>query len=281
MTLPHALEAAERGWVQDLDHLVVAVRDLDAAYAGFALLGFSVTGKVQHPDRGTANHCVLLENGETRIYLELLGVTQPGPANQRLQTVLEASGDTLVGLALRSDDLDALAQNAAPGVVQQRLRLHREDPSAGRAEVDALVLANQGLGMDLLACRHLHPERVWRAPFLSHSNGVARPLGLALRVDRVAEGAERLLAVLPPHGNRQQRASALSPRLSLELLSTSAWQEIYQEAEARLALHLGVTRLETTLAFLRGRGFQLEESERGWRLAPEQASGIWLYFTEL
>jgi len=46
-------------------------------------------------------------------------------------------------------------------------------------------------------------------------------------------------------------------------------------------LHLGVTRLETTLAFLRGRGCQLEESEGGWRLAPEQASGIWLYFTEL
>jgi catechol 2,3-dioxygenase-like lactoylglutathione lyase family enzyme len=52
-----------------IDHLVLAVRDLDKARAFYEALGFTLTPRAQHP-WGTANHLVQL-NG---CFLEILGI---------------------------------------------------------------------------------------------------------------------------------------------------------------------------------------------------------------
>jgi catechol 2,3-dioxygenase-like lactoylglutathione lyase family enzyme len=69
-----------------LDHVIVGVRDLDAAAADYALLlGRAPSWRGEHPGRGTANALFRLEN----TYLELLTAREDGP----------------LGLALRTDDV--------------------------------------------------------------------------------------------------------------------------------------------------------------------------------
>ncbi len=56
-----------------IDHVLIAVRDLDAAKDTFETLGFKVTPEGRHPGRGTSNRLVVF-GGE---YLELISVHDP------------------------------------------------------------------------------------------------------------------------------------------------------------------------------------------------------------
>ena len=56
-----------------IDHVLIAVRDLDAAKDTFERLGFKVTPEGRHPGRGTSNRLVVF-GGE---YLELISVHDP------------------------------------------------------------------------------------------------------------------------------------------------------------------------------------------------------------
>jgi len=79
----------------DLDHVGIAIRDLDAGAAQFRRLGFKLTERGYHtlppetpggprPRAGTANHCAMLERG----YLELIGISDPAYAG-RLKADIE------------------------------------------------------------------------------------------------------------------------------------------------------------------------------------------------
>src|SRR3954454_8828451 len=92
--------AARRCPVTDrLDHVVIAVRDLDAAIARYDALGFAVTAGGRHVGRGTHNAIVRFGLD----YLELISVyaaaeaTHPAPAT--LVRYLEAHEGGLVGFA--------------------------------------------------------------------------------------------------------------------------------------------------------------------------------------
>lgn len=53
-----------------LDHVLIAVRDLDASYDTFQRLGFKVTPEGRHPGRGTSNRLVVFPHE----YIELITV---------------------------------------------------------------------------------------------------------------------------------------------------------------------------------------------------------------
>lgn len=92
-----------------LDHVVIAVRDLDAATAAYtAMLGRVPSWRGRHPAYGTANTIFGLE----RCYLELLALAEPAPTNPigaTLASYLANRAEGLFALALGSDDLDATA----------------------------------------------------------------------------------------------------------------------------------------------------------------------------
>jgi catechol 2,3-dioxygenase-like lactoylglutathione lyase family enzyme len=78
-----------------IDHLLVAVRDLDRAAATYRRLGFTLSPRAVHSAHmGTANHTIMLE----RDYFELLAVLTPTQANARWRAAL-AEGEGLAGLA--------------------------------------------------------------------------------------------------------------------------------------------------------------------------------------
>ena len=99
-----------------VDHLVIAVRDLDAAAAAYAaVLGRRPSWRGTHPTYGTANVLFGLAN----CYLELLAPAGASahPVAQTLAASLERQAESLFAVALGSNDLVAtVASLRAAGV---------------------------------------------------------------------------------------------------------------------------------------------------------------------
>ncbi len=102
-----------------VDHVIYAVRDLEAAAARFSDefgLGSVVGGR--HPGWGTANRIVPLGQD----YVELVGVVDcsEAAASDFGRPVMEAvaSGDRLVGWVVATDDLQSIASRLSLEVVR-------------------------------------------------------------------------------------------------------------------------------------------------------------------
>ena len=121
-----------------IDHVVMAVRDVDGAAARLeARHGLASVSGGRHPRWGTGNRIVPLG----RVYLELLGVVDSEVARRtELGRAIEqaaATGDRWYALCLADDDLD---QTAA----RLELDVHRGD----RALPDGRVLRWRSAGID-------------------------------------------------------------------------------------------------------------------------------------
>jgi catechol 2,3-dioxygenase-like lactoylglutathione lyase family enzyme len=103
-----------------LDHVILAVHDLDAARERYqGLLGLSPSWTGEHPEAGTANVLFRVDN----TYLELLAPAGDGPARGLLEAWLALRGEGLLGLAFATDDAEACraaleARGLAPGPVE-------------------------------------------------------------------------------------------------------------------------------------------------------------------
>ena len=89
--------------ITHVDHVLIAVEDLDRAAEQYEKLGFYVTEEGSHPGLGTANRLVVLDNG----YLELIAVRDRAQAWPELVEHLERYGPGLFTFALASDHLEA------------------------------------------------------------------------------------------------------------------------------------------------------------------------------
>ncbi len=90
-----------------LDHVIFAVRDLDAATGTYTrLLGREPSWRGSHPRLGSANTLFRLE----RSYLELLAPAGEGLAGDMLRAQLDTHGEGLWGLAFGTDDAAACAK---------------------------------------------------------------------------------------------------------------------------------------------------------------------------
>lgn len=89
-----------------LDHVLIAVRDLEKARRTYAnLLGFTVTPAGLHPGRGTENRLIVFGSE----YLELIGVRDPREARRYRPQILDflERRQGLYMFALGSRDLEA------------------------------------------------------------------------------------------------------------------------------------------------------------------------------
>jgi catechol 2,3-dioxygenase-like lactoylglutathione lyase family enzyme len=113
-----------------LDHVILAVRDLDAARVDYQeLLGLSPSWGGLHPEAGTANVLFRLEN----TYLELLSPSGAGPVGELVNGLLDARGEGMLGLAFATDDIEAcratlLERGLQPGPVEAD---HGRNPTTG------------------------------------------------------------------------------------------------------------------------------------------------------
>jgi catechol 2,3-dioxygenase-like lactoylglutathione lyase family enzyme len=84
-----------------LDHVVIAVHDLERAIRDYRALGFTVQMGGRHPGRTSHNALVVFEDGA---YLELIAWPEPGPA-ERWYNVLTAHGEGFMDFALIPEDV--------------------------------------------------------------------------------------------------------------------------------------------------------------------------------
>jgi len=87
-----------------LDHVIVAVRDLEAATARTVrLLSRTPSWRGEHPAEGTANTLFRVAN----TYLELIAPLGDGPGGRSVEAFLESRGEGLLGLAFQTADAEA------------------------------------------------------------------------------------------------------------------------------------------------------------------------------
>jgi catechol 2,3-dioxygenase-like lactoylglutathione lyase family enzyme len=83
-----------------IDHLVIAVRDLEAAAKDYAALGFTVVPGGRHTGIGTYNSLIAFQDGS---YLELIGFYEPRDDHRWFAPLQQGGG--LVDFCLQTDDL--------------------------------------------------------------------------------------------------------------------------------------------------------------------------------
>ena len=166
MPLPHILGT---------DHVVITVRDLDAAAKVWEGLGFTLSPRGTHsPHLGTGNYTMMFQAD----YLELLGVLAPTDQNKPTRDFL-AMREGIERTAFTTD-------NAAKGAAMLKARgleplgpVHFGRPvdlpggGTGEAKFNVFrwpLLENPG-GMRIFACEHLTRDTVWIPELMTHANG--------------------------------------------------------------------------------------------------------------
>src|SRR6266853_2097811 len=135
--------AASPPIIHALDHVVVAVRDLDAAVAVYrALLGRAPAWRAEAHGGGATVVTFALAN----VAVELMAPSGMGPTAERLTAVLDAQGEGLASLAFATGDIERAHRRLA------RLGLGPE-PIADGASTDAETGATRAWGARLLFFR--------------------------------------------------------------------------------------------------------------------------------
>ncbi|HEY4250675.1 MAG TPA: VOC family protein [Roseomonas sp.] len=209
-----------------LDHVVVAVRDLDAAAAGWRALGFTVSPRGTHSAHmGSGNYTIMF--GED--YLELLGVLAPTPHNAPMRAFLDGR-EGLERAAFTTDDAAAgVAELQARGIAAtgpiafgRPVTLPGGGDAEARFNVFQWPLDARPGGLRIFACEHLTRETVWIPELQSHANAVSRIIRLEVLAGvpvAAAAAMARLLdrsAIADPDG--AQRVPTGSGRADLVFL---------------------------------------------------------------
>jgi catechol 2,3-dioxygenase-like lactoylglutathione lyase family enzyme len=165
-----------------IDHVVIAVRDLDAAAASFRALGFTLTPRGHH-SIGSQNHCIMF--GST--YIELLTAPTPHPWLDYYRKFLE-TGDGLAAVGFRTDDADEAYRELKERGVGVRAPMDLSRPVDDGVARFRLVQIDKPMGFSVFVCQHLTPELVWRAPWQSHANGATELAGINVPAPQPFEG---------------------------------------------------------------------------------------------
>ena len=177
-----------------LDHVVIAVVDLERAIGLCTQAGFTVVPGGRHPGRSTRNALIVFEDGA---YLELITYAAPSP-DERWWRELDAHGDGLVDFALLPQDLPgAIAQAQARGLADIRGPL-----PGSRDRPDGVHLAWQTARQaqhDLpFLCADLTPRalRVPEGAVRRHRNGARGIADITVAVNDVQASLARYRALL-------------------------------------------------------------------------------------
>jgi hypothetical protein len=174
-----------------LDHIVHAVRDLDAVADFYVRAGFTVGGRNRHP-WGTHNRIVQLKN----CYIELLEVAEPekivphGPRSFSFGAfsrdyLARRQGFSMVLLNSKDAHEDARAFEASgigPFEVFDFAREGKRPDGTTVKLAFSLAFAAEPNSPDVrfAACQHHYPENFWNPAFQTHANGAERVAGVVM-----------------------------------------------------------------------------------------------------
>ncbi|HEX7968639.1 MAG TPA: VOC family protein [Stellaceae bacterium] len=167
-----------------IDHLIIAVGDLDRARLAWERLGFTLTPRGRHLQQGTGNYCIMF----ARDYIELLGVVDRTQGAGGLADFLEAGeGPRGLAFATRSGEetaADLKRRGLHPGEPRDLAR-QLELPQGTVLPRFKLVSlpAAETPGLNAFVCQHLTPELVRRPDWLVHANAATGLRGVTIVVE--------------------------------------------------------------------------------------------------
>lgn len=176
-----------------LDHIVIAVHDLDKTIDDYAALGFTVVRGGEHPGRPTHNALVVFEDGA---YFELIAWRSPAPQDRWWQ-LLDQHGEGIIDFALLPPSTaEVIAAAKARGLTLQgpldggRLRPDGErlQWQTGRPNTHDLPFL----------CGDITPRklRVPEGELRQHANGATGVERLSIAVSDLLQSLERYRALL-------------------------------------------------------------------------------------
>lgn len=176
-----------------IDHVVIAVGDLEQTIADFTALGFTVAPGGDHTHGASHNALIVFADGS---YVELIAFKQPIP-EFRWWRVLHDAGEGFVDYALLPGDIAADVASA------QARGLDIEGPrDGGRLRPDGVRLdwrTARAASSDLpFLCGDVTPRplRVPEGDVRRHANGVIGLAGLEVAVENPDASARRYAALL-------------------------------------------------------------------------------------
>ena len=217
-----------------LDHIVHAVRSLDAAADLYRGLGFTVGARNRHP-WGTHNHIIQFPG----FFIELLTLVELDKlGSDGFSTLFGAYNrdfiqrhEGLSVLILESKDAraDENEFRAAGILTAPTMRFEREGKRPDGATVKvgfSLVFANDEMSPDIrfATCQQHYPENFWNPAFQRHANGatgIAGVIAVAERPEHHAHFFERFVGG-PPVASDGGFAIT-TPRGSIDMLRPAAF----------------------------------------------------------
>ena len=285
-----------------LDHIVHAVRDLDAAAGLYRRLGFKVGSRNRHPRAwGTQNHIVQLPG----TFIELLTVADPtgiAPHAPQFFSFGAFNRDFLArgeGLAML-----VLEGRGAPDAAEFRRGRHRRFRAlrvrargkaprrhADQGGVCARLCGGPGRpDTGFFTCQHRYPESFWNPAFQRHPNTASAVAGVVLVAENPSDHHIFLEAFT---GEREAQATSAgigirTPRGRIQVMEPDAFRERFGTDPpatgrgARLAaLRFAVRDLEAVGRSLRAENLASFSRMGHIVVGPDTAMGATLVFEQI
>lgn len=226
--------------VHGLDHVVVAVQDLDAAGRAWEKLGFTVTPEARHP-WGTTNRLIQFDG----FFVELLSVADDSLIREagagefsfgafNRDFLKKRQGGSMVVFESRDPDQDRASfekhhlQTYAPFSFEREAKA--PDGSVRKVAFDLTFVTDPlAPGIGYFTCHNRYPENFWKAEYQTHSNGAVGIDEIVLVAKDPCDHHEFLGSLME---QREMRATSLglelkTPRGRIQVLTPDAYSRLF------------------------------------------------------
>ena len=279
--------------IAGIDHVIVAVRELENARTAWSRLGFALSPRGRHIGQGTANYCVMFPSD----YLELLGIVDAADSVERLDAFLARREGPMAAAFAPA----GTAEEARAALLRRQLHPSEPRPLARQIELpQGTVLPRFSLislppeetpGLDSFLCSHLTPALMRRPEWLAHPNGAIGLRAVHILVESTAPllpAYDRLFGIVQVTTTDAVAVVHIG-RQRLVFSTPDDFQTMHPGIEIDpgfptpgiVALELGVERLRRTIDHLTQRHVAFDEMPDGTLAVPaREASGAVLLFSE-
>jgi hypothetical protein len=281
-----------------LDHIVHAVRDLDAAAEFYLRAGFTVGGRNRHP-WGTHNRIVQLKN----CYIEVLEVAEPekivphaarsfsfGAFHRDFLVRREGFSMLLLNSSDAASDAQAFEANGIGAFDVFDFAREGKRPDGGTVKLAfSLAFAAEPNSPDLrlAVCQHHFPENFWNPVFQVHANGAQRVPGVVMIANDPARHQDFLKAYIGADEVTSGPAgvTARTENGEIEILEPSAARDLLGfpvkasgDGLTLNAMRFAVADLRQTEALHRQNGLAVRRHGEKLMVPPDEAFGATLIF---
>jgi len=265
--------------IENIDHPVIASRDLDATRAQFERLGFTVPPRGSHIEWGTGNLCIMFPDD----YVEVRGIIDASRFTMHLDTHLEKHGEGLMGVAFGTSDVkashaEAMANGINTGELRQ-LRRNFEHPAGWTQPSFELYAPDaddiEGL-MHVVVIQHLTPELIRRPDFLEHPNGCFGVSEMSGTIENVSSCATKMRHLLG-----HEAVAESDDRVVLTVPSGQSIRLDKADSSGLSSMTMRVKDLAIAATLFRANGIVFERDDRGFIVvSPQYACGTTFVFSE-